>query len=338
MSGLVKLVNPPTALLVDTPNLSVMLPGACNAKCEFCFWNRDQQANKFPMMDFADRLAKVLDSLPSQFSQVSVTGGEPTISPVLDEVMDVLRERKQRFPKVVLTTNAVRLLKNKDVINGVVDHINISRHHYNDIENEKIFKTKGVPNEGQLDGIINAGWMADVCLNCVVPPDVSPKFCETYIEWARFYKKIAAINFRVYHNSMGECPAQKEMEEIYGSTDVSTCPVCRVMRMRVRGMQVNWKYSVLEPTQHWDGLYELVMQPDGRLTADWAGTLEVNPKEIRGGVVAKSNRQLAEELIELAKKLLEDDKKPKKKTVVEHVHRYESSGGGCHGSAGGGCR
>ena len=89
MSGLVKPVKPPTALLVDTPNLSVMLPGACNAKCEFCFWNRDQQANKFPMMDFADRLAKVLDSLPSQFSQVSVTGGEPTISPVLDEVMDV---------------------------------------------------------------------------------------------------------------------------------------------------------------------------------------------------------------------------------------------------------
>ena len=340
MTGLVKLAKSPTKLLVDTPNLSIMLPGACNAKCEFCFWNRDQQANKFPMMDFADRLAKILDALPHQFSQVSVTGGEPTISPVLDEVMSVLRERKQRFPKVVLTTNAVRLLKNKDVISGVVDHINISRHHYNDIENEKIFKTKGVPNEGNLDGIISAIHRADICFNCVVPPDVSLNFCEAYIEWARHYKNIAAINFRVYHNSMEDCPAQRKMEKMYGTTDVSTCPVCKVMRMRVRGMQVNWKYSVLEPTQHWDGLYELVMQPDGRLTADWAGTLEVNPEEIEGGNVAKSNRELAEELIELAKRLLDADipKEKGKATKSKVTHYVESSGGGCHSPSGGGCR
>jgi MoaA/NifB/PqqE/SkfB family radical SAM enzyme len=327
-------------LLGDTPNLSVMLPGHCNAKCEFCFWNRDQQANKFPMMDFADRLARILDSLPWQFSQVSVTGGEPTISPVLDEVMAVLRERRERFPKVVLTTNAVRLMKNRDVIYGVVDHINISRHHHSDLENAAIFKTRGVPCESEIAKILKVDYGADICFNCVVPPTVTEKFCQSYIEWARYYQQIAAVNFRIYHNSMEECRAQKEFEKVYGSTDVTTCPVCRVMRMNVEGMQVNWKYSVQEPTQHWNGIYELVVQPDGRVTADWAGVQEIDPRNIEGGPMPKSNRELAEELIELAKKLLEKDEPKAKhgKRVIKTVY-VQSSGGGCsHGGAGGGCR
>ncbi len=334
---LAKIAKSPTKLLVDTPNLSIMLPGACNAKCEFCFWNRDQHANNFPLMDFAARLALTLDALPRQFAQVSVTGGEPTISPVLNEVMDVLRQRRKRFPKVVLTTNAVRLLKNEDTIRGVVDHINISRHHHNDLENLAIFKTKGVPSESDLSKIIKADYGADICFNCVVPPTVDAEFCEAYIEWARCYQHIVAINFRIYHNSMEQCATEKKFAKKYGARDVSTCPVCRVMRMTVRGMHVNWKYSVLEPTEHWNGIYELVVQPDSRLTADWAGLLNVKPQEIQGGNMAKSNRELAEELIELAKRLLEDDKKPKKKTIVKHVHHYKSSGGGCHHSSGGGC-
>jgi hypothetical protein len=85
------------------------------------------------------------------------------------------------------------------------------------------------------------------------------------------------------------------------------------------------------------------MQPDGRLTADWAGTLEVKPEEIEGGVMAKSNRELAEELIELAKRLLDADMpkstgKALKATKSKATHYVESSGGGCHSPSGGGCR
>ena len=339
MTVLVKLSRSPTNLLVDTPNLSVMLPGACNAKCEFCFWNRDQQANQFPMMDFAEGLANILDSLPSQFSQISVTGGEPTISPVFDEVMDVIKNRKSRFPKVVLTTNAVRLMKKRKVLYGVVDHINISRHHFSDTENASIFKTRSIPTEEMLNSIVSQNYGADICFNCVVPPTVSVKFCEKFIDWSDDFGSIKAVNFRIYHNSMEDCAAQKSFEKKYGSDDVSTCPVCKVMRMKVRGMQVNWKYSVLEPTQHWDGIYELVMQPDGRLTADWGGTIVVNPQNIKGGEMKKSNRELAEELIKLAKRLLDDDS-PKKSKILKSKpsHNVEYSGGGCHSSYGGGCR
>ena len=337
--GLTKITKRPTKLLVPTPNLSVMLPGACNAKCEFCFWNRDQEANKFPMMEFGERLASILDSLPSQFSQVSVTGGEPTISPVFDDVMKVLKDRRKRFEKVVLTTNAVRLLKKQDVIRGVVDHINISRHHHNDVKNASIFQTSSVPSGEELGNIMRVSYDADICFNCVVSPSIDARFCEAFINWSAGYGEVAAVNFRIYHNSMEDCSAQKTFEKKYGSTDVSTCPVCRVMRMKVRGMQVNWKYSVMEPTQHWDGIYELIVQPDGRLTADWGGLLDVKPEEIQGGVMGKSNRELAEELIELAKRLLDEDapKKNKKKTLKSPPVTSLYSGGSCHSPSGGGC-
>jgi organic radical activating enzyme len=337
--GLVKIAKRTTKLLVSTPNLSVMLPGACNAKCEFCFWNRDQDANKFPVMKFGERLAAILDALPKEFSHVSVTGGEPTISPVLEDVMEVLRKRKKRFPKVVLTTNGVRLRKQEVILSGVVKHINISRHHASDTLNENIFKTKSVPSTRELRGLIDDIQWADICFNCVVPPDVSVNFCREFIDYSKNFKNLAAVNFRIYHDSMEDCPAMEMFGRDWGFRDVSTCPVCKVARMQVGEMQVNWKYSVMEPTQHWDGIYELVVQPDGRLTADWAGLLEVKPEEIQGGVMAKSKRELAEELIELAKRLLEEDdsKKPINKLREKPSHRVEYSGGSCHSPSGGGC-
>jgi hypothetical protein len=225
------------------------------------------------------------------------------------------------------------------VVNGVVDHINISRHHYFDSDNRSIFKTNGVPSGKELGEIVRDGdYEADFCFNCVIAPSVTARFCEDFIDWSRDFGNIAAVNFRIYHNSMEDCSAQEAFEKKYGATDVSTCPVCKVVRMNVRGMQVNWKYSVLEPTQHWDGIYELVMQPDGRLTADWAGKLEVDPAKIEGGSVAKTNRELAEELIELAKRLLEEDKPTKSKKIKKHIQPTVYSGGSCHSPSGGGCR
>ena len=56
--------------------------------------------------------------------------------------------------------------------------------------------------------------------------------------------------------------------------------MCRVARQVVRNQQVNWKYSILEPTQNWNGIYELILQPNGKLTADWNGIQEVEPSTL----------------------------------------------------------
>jgi molybdenum cofactor biosynthesis enzyme MoaA len=288
-------------LVSPSPNLSLMLPGWCNAKCDFCFWEREQEANKFPQKEYANKVAEYLDSLPNSFHQISVTGGEPTISPVFDDVLKVISERKNKFNKIVLTTNGINLAGKADIISGVIDHINISRHHYDDNENAKIFKTDSCPNTEKLRNLVNYKYgNADMCFNCVIPPTVEFDFCEKMIDYAISFKKIAALNFRIFHNAMDECNAQEIFVNKYGAAYETRCPVCRVAIQRVRGQQINWKYSILEPTQNWNGIYELVMQPTGQLTADWNGVHEVKPNFIE-----PYEKSIEEELLELEEVLNE---------------------------------
>lgn len=282
-------------LVSPTPNLSIMLPGWCNAKCNFCFWERDQASNKFPQKDFVEKAIQYLDALPNEFSQVSVTGGEPTISPVFDDVMQVLHERKNKFHKVVLTTNGVNLKNKRSKLIGIVDHINISRHHHKDLKNKDIFRTNSMSTTEELMNLCSLDYgHADICLNCVVSPDVTAKFCETFVDYAKRLKNVAAVNFRIFHNSMDECEAQQIFENRYGAAHIASCPVCRVARQQVRGMQVNWKYSILEPTQNWNGIYELVIQPNGKLTADWEGVCQVDPS-----IIEPYEKSIEEEILEL---------------------------------------
>jgi hypothetical protein len=41
-------------------------------------------------------------------------------------------------------------------------------------------------------------------------------------------------------------------------------------------IQFALKYSVLEPTDAVDGIYELIFHANGKLTADWDGNIEVD--------------------------------------------------------------
>ncbi len=288
-------------LLVSDPNFSVMMPGKCNAKCDFCFWDRDNAANKSPLDKYAQTMYDYIMDLPFDFRQLSLTGGEPTISPVFLNVLSKVKILKEinRIDKVVLTTNGVKLDRYVNEICESVDHVNISRHHYDEEENRKIYKTKSVPTSEQIKKTIPKFHKkgVDICFNCVVPPTVSVEFCEKFIEYA---KKIGvvAVNFRLYHNSMEESPTQKLFEKKYGAANIATCPVCRTASMWIDKFQVNFKYSVLEPTKHWNGIYELVMQPNGDVSSNWSGTDLVTAIEINS--MLNKKEQLIYELIQNA--------------------------------------
>ncbi len=79
-----------------TANFSIILPGDCNAKCKFCFWKRNRSESPL----FLQQLAWYLDALGGVVRQISITGGEPTLSPWFDGLMEVLKGYPDR--KVVL--------------------------------------------------------------------------------------------------------------------------------------------------------------------------------------------------------------------------------------------
>lgn len=248
-------------LAVNNPNLSVILPVGCNAKCDFCYWKQNKGLTTYIFEHVATTLPKPL------FSQVSITGGETTLA---SDLIGYLKIARNNFNKVVLNSNGYNIYPE---IFNYIDYLNISRHHYLDKENYKVFKTETVPDTDELKYICSLG---DVTLNCVLPDKFDDKkFITNYIDYA---KRVGAkVVFRKYFNNL----------DILGSIDTDetlisqhSCPACLHRVHNINDVQVTFKYSVQETCEAIDGIYELILQPNGDLTIDWAGKIKLSYKEV----------------------------------------------------------
>jgi len=134
----------------DSPNFSIVMPGGCNAECSFCYHRSARTVERVSSREFVGRLGMFLHALPAQFRQVSITGGEPLLSPALADVLDTIRLQRDRYRHVVLTTNGTRLPEMARHLAGVVDHVNVSRHHYSEAKNLRVFGGTYARKEGRL--------------------------------------------------------------------------------------------------------------------------------------------------------------------------------------------
>jgi len=238
-------------LAVSNPNLSVILPVGCNAKCEFCYWKKDCGLT-------VEKFENIAVTLPSIFTQCSITGGEPTL---LSNLTEYLKTAKNRFDKVVLNTNGC-LLTLEHI--KVVDYVNISRHHYLDDKNRKVFGTETVPSVGKLKILCSYG---NITLNCFLPEGFSDKqFINDYIEFAKYMG--AKVAFRKYYNNLN---ILTEIDTDKTLVMEHFCGACRHRIHIINDCNVTFKYSVKETSEHVNGIYELILHPNGNLAYDWAG-------------------------------------------------------------------
>ncbi len=137
------------------PNFTVILPGPCQARCEFCI--EPEGPSPDSAKHWLSHLRTVVADLPPPFRIVSISGGEPTLSPVLLPALEILKA-SGRFQRVVLTTNGhfKNTMRHMDALTKVVTHVNLSRHAANDIDHRTIFKTNHVPDKSQTREIIEA--------------------------------------------------------------------------------------------------------------------------------------------------------------------------------------
>jgi len=247
-------------LVVDNPNLSVVLPVGCNAKCAFCYWK--EGCGLTP-----ERLKFVCDRLPDEFQQCSITGGEPTMSRELGEYLSIARER---FPKVVLNTNGFNLSLDHM---RTVTHVNISRHHWDDVENMKVFDSNSVPLTSELAVMCDVG---NVTLNCFLPPKFEHQaFIDNYIQFAKDLG--ARVAFRKYYSDLEVLDKVDKQDTLVGS---HSCGACLHRWHTINGVDVTFKYSVQETSDAMGGgVYELILQANGDLTFDWAGKKKLEFKE-----------------------------------------------------------
>lgn len=320
------------------PNMTVLMPGQCNASCAFCFWNRNEAKIKSP----ADFCRTVLDDIfmsPDMFRTLSISGGEPTLSPMLREfLLDLIIHRIQnpvKLKRVVLTTNGSRLEDYIALLRGSVDYVNISRHAIDDAENALIFKTFEVPSASRLEALIDRIQREanlSVTLNCVIDEQYSGKKVVDFVKWARSIGA-DAVSFRVQakRSKLAESVALEYFNKHYAANVVGTsdCGVCKGVSFRFANIAVNFKTSTIEPSKDTGMIYELVWHPDGSVYADWNRKVCLDGKLDRvlaatiplQQVVAKSKQSLSRYASGM--------------NSVQKVV-YQSEDGGCRG--GGGCR
>jgi hypothetical protein len=264
----------------NDPNFSIIVPGGCNCNCSFCF-NSGNNSLTLPLGDYLNNLIETLENLPEQFYQISITGGEPTISPYFIPIISALLPFKKKFHNILLTTNGTNLLVNSDIISAAVDHINISRHHADDEENKKIFNSpKYSLSTKDITEIINLynKHGIDVSLNCVINDSTGRRFIENYIEYGKTVGS-HAIRFRKENGTLDKTPAEKTFSD-HKIVWEGACPVCRTTKQYINGQTVFWKSSTLEPSETLqDEIFEIVYQPDGKTYEDWNKKKEITVKD-----------------------------------------------------------
>lgn len=263
----------PLGYSVTDPNFSIVLPGGCNAKCSFCFEGACTSGSDKDMKTYLNQLNGTLSTLPPNFTSISITGGEPTLSRYFVPVLALLSLHKESFKKVVLTTNGTNLLKHKDAVVGVVDHINLSFHHHDEGENLRVFGGKYNLQHADIRQINSemSRLGIDVTANCVFNPKHSSGFFMQFIETAKSLG-FSAIHFR---KENGNNVVPKNWKAAFGDYTVTGrggCPVCMTTWIRVDGMPVALKTSVLEPDTALkaDTIHEMIFRGDCELYSDWA--------------------------------------------------------------------
>jgi MoaA/NifB/PqqE/SkfB family radical SAM enzyme len=304
------------------PNFTVMVPGACNAKCNFCFWNHEDGKIK-PPDNYLELLKETIDNLPEQtFRAVSLTGGEPTLSKYLKPIVNVLKTRN--WDRIVLTTNGQRA---DLAIDAGITIINLSRHHYLDEENNKIFKAKMIDTAT----VSRLAGMVDLNINCIINDKTDYKFILKMCEYAKSVG-LNKICFRREASNVDATPIEKDFIELYGVVSDNKCPVCRSVVQGALGMKIVWKASHPEPSQFLGKVYEGVFHPDGKLYADWSRKM---PIEIKLGADYWRNKYLQEKKKNEEIRLYKEVSKRNKVRSNCGPSSGSCGSGGCGGGCGG---
>jgi len=316
---------------ISNPNFSIVAPGGCNGKCEFCFWKNDKACG-----NYMEGLTETLGSLPSQFYQLSITGGEPTLSPYLSEILESIDTEK--WTHTILTTNGINLKKFIPQLEGKVQHVNISRHHWKDELNEDVFGTNTVPSHKELRVLVqelNAVGI-DVTYSAVLTEHLDDKEeIKKFLKFARSHGA-SQVFLRKQHGTLDPSTVEKAFEHLEQSHHY--CPVCRNTTQYINETKVIWKASLEEPSAELGAIYELVYNQNGVLTSDWEQNLIVESSKIKddgdyvllegcgssGGGCGGSSKDasLSEEDIEALIRMEKlKDRKKKVKKVVDKVKK-----------------
>ena len=171
--------------------LSVCPTSYCPGSCPFCIAKNTKSERKLDIGKFAAVMRRL--KAEDRVRGVKITGGEPFYDAgLLNEVICVLYEIFGYKFEISVSTNGIRL----DQLHRIrdleyIDAIHVSRHHYDDDVNKKLFGGIDVPSGEKLREIVSAISYKDLFVfNCMLlkgyidSPEEAHKFLDFTVKTA----------------------------------------------------------------------------------------------------------------------------------------------------------
>jgi molybdenum cofactor biosynthesis enzyme MoaA len=167
--------------------LSVLTTSFCPANCAFCIAKGTKEVNKIDVDTFSLVMRKLKEE--NVVRGVKITGGEPfTDIKLLNEVVNILFDVFGLELELSISTNGMGLMKMHEIDKlSYLETIHLSRHHYDDNINKKIFGNDSVPDTKELKEIVDSVKYKDLfVMNCMLLKDYinSPKEAHKFLDYA----------------------------------------------------------------------------------------------------------------------------------------------------------
>lgn len=299
-------------------NFSIFVDDYCNADCKFCvaqirYDHKSRMYEKNHISDpdkYLARLEDILKVVRPVNPSVSITGGEPSLSPILPDILRLVD--KYDFRKRTITTNGSGLLLTRDndtvlghLIKNNFQHINISRTHFDDEVNLNIMRFNNkdtyctVP---MLKEILNITSKTDLKhrLSCLLLKE-GIHTVEDIKKYLDFYGNIGANNFifrelmdydhnAVNREKMDYCDSNRiKLQDIWEEMEKHKefkpylnlvgyyyyVEIYKYKNMTVASEAANLNQQYIEKAKHQDVVYEMIFHNNGNLCGSWIDDEEV---------------------------------------------------------------
>lgn len=119
-----------------TKMLSIKINDACNRSCSFCVDRGGRKTKEINVLKIANEAIDFID-----YKTVIITGGEPFIN--FNEVVELATLLRPHKERIVLNTNGTLLTTEKvEKLNGIIDELQVSIHHFDEDKHGKILGGK----------------------------------------------------------------------------------------------------------------------------------------------------------------------------------------------------
>lgn len=266
-------------------NFSIFLLGECNADCKFCVAHirNNQLKNDKIQLGY---IKKAIDLVKPLNPTVSLSGGEPTLSPIFEEVCNLLED----FRIKAVTTNGHALEATTPIlIKNNWTYLNISIPHYDDT------KQKHMMNWDKSVDVSNVKF-DNVRLSCILSNEgINTK--EEVLNYVEYFYEKGIRNFIFRQMTEGEIFFTTERNESIvkyirdNKVDMTTCIPQEfeffkenrgyyywVLLHKYKDAVIAYEAADLAErnnAQNNNKIFELVLHPNGNLNYGWDPNKEV---------------------------------------------------------------